>query len=318
MKHDLAYHLACPASPKYYQDDPAGTLKTCYTGTEMVLRHSRVYKAKVVVATTSGRNTNCFLSTLRNTNGLLGLNGQPAVYSQAESYHGNTNPYGPRACYDEGKRITESICYAFQFPPVPKPLLKSNLTLNNSQSVNGSSPEQSTRTYFPAVDIRIGRIFNTYGPHMPASDGRVVSTFIAAALKGEDLVIFGDGSARRVFQYVDDCIEGLLKLMDSNFWSPVNLAGQTEMSILELAHMIIRIVAQVKFDRGDFEGARVISRIVHGAQRIDDPPIRRPNICLAKEVLQYEAKTSMEVGLEKTILWMREELTKGPCRLLEE
>ncbi len=189
--------------------------------------------------------------------------GDPMEHPQKESYWGNVNPVGVRSCYDEGKRCSETLCMDYY---------RKNKT-----------------------DIRIVRIFNTYGPNMNLNDGRVVSNFIVQALQDKDITIYGDGSQTRSFQYIDDLIEGLIKMMnnDDGFAGPVNLGNPNEFTIKELADKILKMVPESK------------SKIVHKKLPQDDPKQRNPDISLAKEKLGWEPKISLEEGLEKTIRWFR-------------
>jgi dTDP-4-amino-4,6-dideoxygalactose transaminase len=190
--------------------------------------------------------------------------GNPLICPQPESYFGNVNPYGPRSCYDEGKRVAEAMCYAYQ------------------QSHN--------------IDIRIARIFNAYGPGMPASDGRVVSNFIAAAMKCQPINITGDGSAVRCFQYVTDCVSGLTKLMASDYCQPINIGNDSLCRIDHLAHVVVDLVKKNRF--------RVLDDpITYSAMPVDDPVQRQPDITLAKEVLNWTPVVSLEEGIQKTIDW---------------
>ncbi|MBO6169302.1 MAG: SDR family oxidoreductase [Bacteroidales bacterium] len=188
---DEIYNLACPASPVYYQTDPIQTTKTSFLGTFHLLGLAKRTKAKLLQASTSE------------------VYGDPAIHPQTESYWGNVNPIGIRSCYDEGKRVAESLCFDYH-------------------RIHG-------------VRIKVVRIFNTYGPRMSENDGRVVSNFVVQALKGEDITIYGDGAQTRSFQFVSDLIEGLLKMMatEDSFTGPVNLGNPGEFSMLELAHKVI-------------------------------------------------------------------------------
>ncbi|CAI7606646.1 unnamed protein product [Penicillium bialowiezense] len=185
-------------------------------------------------------------------------------HQHPEHYWGNVNSFGPRACYDEGKRVAEALCYAYK--------------------------EQH------GVDIRIARIFNTYGPRMAASDGRVVSSFVASALAGEELKITGDGKSTRSFQYVTDCIQGLYTLMESGYdQSPVNIGNDGEFTIQQLAVMTINAVAEMT-------GRSKVS-IIYLPPLADDPVVRRPDISLARKVLGWEPVVNLQDGLRKTIQW---------------
>lgn len=186
------------------------------------------------------------------------------MHPQPETYWGNVNPFGPRSCYDEGKRVAEALCFAYR--------------------------EQH------GVDIRIARIFNTYGPRMSSSDGRVVSNFIAAALAGEDLKITGDGSATRSFQFVTDCMNGLYSLMSSDYREgPVNIGNDGEFTIQQLAEIVIELVSEMT-------GRSKVSISYH-PKVADDPTLRRPQISLAKEVLHWAPVVHLREGLRETIEW---------------
>ncbi|MDX2040893.1 MAG: UDP-glucuronic acid decarboxylase family protein [Acidobacteriota bacterium] len=186
--------------------------------------------------------------------------GDPLVHPQHEDYWGNVNPNGPRSCYDEAKRFAEAITYAYH------------------------------RAH--GVDVRVVRIFNTYGPRNRVNDGRVVPTFINQALRGEPLPVFGEGQQTRSFQYVDDLVEGIRRLMDAEFTKPVNIGNPTEMTILEFAKLILRLTGSQ-------------SEIVYKPLPQDDPKTRRPDITRAKEVLGWEPGVPVEDGLKKTIDWYR-------------
>jgi UDP-glucuronate decarboxylase len=239
IETDQIYHLACPASPIHYQMNPVKTVKTNVLGTMNMLGVAKRVKAKILLASTSE------------------VYGDPKEHPQKESYWGHVNPIGPRSCYDEGKRIAET------------------LTVNYH--------EQS------GVDTKIIRIFNTYGPRMLFNDGRVVSNFIVQALKGEDITIYGDGSQTRSFCYVDDLVSGIIATMNkSNFTGPVNLGNPNEMSIGDLAQLVIEMT-----------GSR--SKLVKKPLPKDDPTRRRPDISLAEKELGWSPKVDIKKGLEKTI-----------------
>ena len=239
LEVDQVYHLACPASPIHYQMNPVKTVKTNVLGTMNMLGVAKRVKAKILLASTSE------------------VYGDPKEHPQKESYWGHVNPIGPRSCYDEGKRIAET------------------LTVNYH--------EQS------GVDTKIIRIFNTYGPRMLFNDGRVVSNFIVQALKGEDITIYGDGSQTRSFCYVDDLVSGIIATMNkSNFTGPVNLGNPNEMSIGDLAQLVIEMT-----------GSR--SKLVKKPLPKDDPTRRRPDISLAEKELGWSPKVDIKKGLEKTI-----------------
>jgi UDP-glucuronate decarboxylase len=244
LEVDEIYNLACPAAPGHYQFNPIKTVKTSVMGAINVLGMAKRCRAKVVQASTSE------------------VYGDPEVHPQPESYRGNVNPIGPRACYDEGKRAAETLFFDYH-------------RLNS-------------------VNIRIVRIFNTYGPRMHPFDGRVVSNFIRQALRGEDLTVCGDGSQTRSFCYCDDLIDGLIRMMNGpdEFVGPVNLGNPAEFSIMALADLVLQLT-----------GSR--SRVVHVPLPEDDPLQRCPDIRLARERLGWEPKVGLEEGLTRTIQWFR-------------
>ncbi|MDN3203732.1 UDP-glucuronic acid decarboxylase family protein [Algoriphagus sediminis] len=239
---DEIYNLACPASPIHYQFDPVQTTKTSVIGAMNMLGLAKRLKIKILQASTSE------------------IYGDPEVHPQPESYRGNVNTLGPRACYDEGKRCAETLFFDYH------------------------------RQH--GVNIKVMRIFNTYGPRMHPNDGRVVSNFIVQALKGEDITIYGDGQQTRSFCYVDDNIEGMYRLMNSRdgFTGPVNIGNPGEFTMLELAQLIIELTASK-------------SKLIHFPLPEDDPLQRKPVIDLAKEELGWEPKIPLREGLEKTIAY---------------
>ncbi len=248
LEVDRIFNLACPASPIHYQFNPVKTIKTSVMGAINMLGMAKRVKARILQASTSE------------------VYGDPAVHPQTEDYWGNVNPIGIRSCYDEGKRVAETLFMDYH-------------RQNN-------------------VDIRIVRIFNTYGPRMLMNDGRVVSNFIVQALKGEDITIYGDGSQTRSFCYVDDLIEGFVRMMDQDkIIGPVNIGNPGEFTMLELAKEVL-----------DLTGSK--SKIVHKPLPGDDPKMRRPNIDLAKSALGWEPTIPLRQGLEKTIVYF-EELLKS-------
>ncbi len=244
LEVDMIYHLACPASPVYYQMNPVKTTKTNVMGTINMLGLAKRVKARILLASTSE------------------VYGDPLVHPQKEDYRGNVNPIGPRSCYDEGKRVAECLMFDYH-------------RQNN-------------------VDIRVVRIFNTYGPRMAKNDGRVLSNFIVQALKGEPLTVYGDGSQTRSFCYVDDMIEGIIRFMEQEeHTGPVNLGNPEEVTILDLAKRIIELSGSS-------------SDIAFLPLPPDDPTRRRPDITLAKKIIGWEPKVSLEEGLRKTISYFRE------------
>ncbi|MGV3660606.1 MAG: UDP-glucuronic acid decarboxylase family protein [Prosthecobacter sp.] len=241
LEVDQIYNLACPASPPHYQYNAIKTIKTSVMGAINVLGLAKRTKARVFQASTSE------------------IYGDPEVHPQPESYWGNVNTIGVRSCYDEGKRVAETLFFDYH-------------------RQNG-------------VDIRVVRIFNTYGPRMLPNDGRVVSNFIVQALRGEDITIYGDGKQTRSFCYVDDLIAGFMKLMETdNFTGPVNIGNPGEFTMLELAEQVLKKV-----------GSK--SKLVFRALPSDDPKQRKPDITLAKTRLGWEPKVPLSDGLDKTIAY---------------
>ena len=252
MRHDIThplfvevdeiYNLACPASPIHYQFDPVQTTKTSVIGAINMLGLAKRLKAKIFQASTSE------------------VYGDPGVHPQPESYRGNVNPIGPRACYDEGKRCAETLFF----------------------------------DYFRQHQLRIkvARIFNTYGPRMHPNDGRVVSNFIVQALKGAPITLYGDGTQTRAFCYVDDLIEGFLRLMAApdHLTGPVNLGNPKETSVAELAELVIALT-----------GSR--SAITRRPLPVDDPVQRCPDITEATQLLAWQPATPLEDGLARTIAY---------------
>src|SRR5512143_2422089 len=248
LEVDQIYHLACPASPVHYQYNPVKTIKTNVLGTLHMLGLAKRVKARILLASTSE------------------VYGDPQVHPQPEGYWGNVNPIGIRSCYDEGKRVAETLMMDYH-------------------RQNG-------------VDIKIVRIFNTYGPRMLLNDGRVVSNFIVQALKGEDITIYGKGTQTRSFCYVGDLIEGMGRMMDTeNFTGPVNLGNPEEYTILELAQKIIGMT-----------GSR--SKISYKPLPSDDPTQRQPDITLAGQKLGWKPGVSVTNGLQKTIEYFKNELSR--------
>ncbi|HVC56764.1 MAG TPA: UDP-glucuronic acid decarboxylase family protein [Stellaceae bacterium] len=252
MRHDVThplfvevdeiYNLACPASPIHYQFDPVQTTKTSVIGAINMLGLAKRLKAKILQTSTSE------------------VYGDPTIHPQPESYRGNVNPIGPRACYDEGKRCAETLFFDYH------------------------------RQHH--LRIRVVRIFNTYGPRMHPNDGRVVSNFIVQALKGAPITLYGDGTQTRAFCYVDDMIDGFVRMMAApdTVTGPVNLGNPVETSVRELAEIIIELT-----------GSR--SQIVHQALPIDDPTQRCPDISQAKTLLTWQPRTPLRPGLQRTIAY---------------
>jgi UDP-glucuronate decarboxylase len=248
-RFDWIFNLACPASPPFYQKDPVGTARICFNGTDNLLALALGNGARYFQASTSE------------------VYGDPDMHPQPESYRGNVNPIGPRACYDEGKRVAETLCFDY-------------------------------RRQFGA-DIKVARIFNTYGPRMNPDDGRVVSNFIVQALRGEDITIYGDGRQTRSFCYADDLIDGFVRLMESpeTVAGPVNLGNPGEFTMRELAEIVIELT-----------GSK--SKLASRPLPEDDPKQRRPDISEAKHLLGWEPKIALRDGLSRTIAYFDGELAR--------
>lgn len=245
LEIDRIWHLACPASPVHYQHNPIKTAKTSFLGTYNMLGLARRVGARLLLASTSE------------------VYGDPEVHPQPESYRGCVNTIGIRSCYDEGKRIAETLCFDYQ--------------------------------RMHDVEIRVVRIFNTYGPRMHPNDGRVVSNFIVQALSGEPLTLYGDGSQTRSFCYVDDLVEGFIALMNSPVSGPINIGNPNEFTIKQLADLVtskINPSLEVTFQ----------------PLPEDDPLQRQPVIDLARKHLQWSPKTNLDQGLDSTIQYFRDTL----------
>jgi UDP-glucuronate decarboxylase len=251
MDFDRIYHLACPASPPKYQADPIQTLDTCYTGTRNVLEMAKRCGARVLFTSTSE------------------VYGDPTVHPQPEDYTGNVNTIGPRACYDEGKRVAETLCSEY------------------------------AKKY--GVEVRIARIFNTYGPGMNPDDGRVITNFIQQAKAGKPLTIYGDGSQTRSFCYVSDTIRGLMMLMESDVTEPVNIGNPDEFTINELRYHV----------QQELLGPSHNSQTVHLPFPQHDPKLRRPDISRAIQRLGWYPLIRLDVGLRRMIEEMPEVVREG-------
>lgn len=248
MEVDQIYHLACPASPPHYQYNPIKTIKTSTEGTLNMLGLAKRTKARMLLTSTSE------------------IYGDPEMSPQHESYWGNVNTIGPRACYDEGKRVAETMMYAYQ-----KQL---------------------------GVDVRVARIFNTFGPRMHPNDGRVVSNFIIQALQNKNITIYGNGKQTRSFQYVDDLVAGLMALMNGDYDLPVNIGNPAEYQVKDFANLIK-------------EMTNAKSEIIHLPSTKDDPRQRKPDISTAKRELGWEPKIPVRDGLEKAIKYFASVLEEG-------
>ncbi len=242
LEVDRIFHLACPASPVHYQYNPVKTIKTNVLGTYHMLGLAKRVRARIMLASTSE------------------VYGDPQVHPQPETYWGHVNPIGVRSCYDEGKRVAETLAMDYY------------------------------RQH--RVDIRIARIFNTYGPNMSTDDGRVMSNFICQALRAEPVTVFGDGRQTRSFCYVADLIEGFCRLMEAETHDPVNLGNDAEISMLELVEAIGRVL-----------GRRL--EVVHKPLPQDDPVRRRPDLTRARTLLGYEPQVPLAEGLEQTVRYFR-------------
>lgn len=251
---DEIYNLACPASPPHYQADPIGTMMTCVLGTNNLLELAGQHSARFVQASTSE------------------VYGDPESHPQREDYVGHVNCTGPRACYDEGKRAAEALCFDY-------------LRLGK-------------------VDVRVARIFNTYGPRMRADDGRIVSNLITQALAGDPLTIYGDGTQTRSFCYVSDLVLGLCALMAlaPNPDGAINLGNPSEFTVADLAAKILQLIPAQ-------------SQIVYSPLPIDDPKRRRPDISRAEAALGWRPQIALHEGLERTIEWFASD-AQAPAREL--
>ncbi|MCA1991482.1 MAG: SDR family oxidoreductase [Coleofasciculus sp. S288] len=238
LEVDQIYHLACPASPVHYQYNPVKTIKTNVMGTLNMLGLAKRVKARFLLASTSE------------------VYGDPEVHPQSEEYRGNVNPIGPRSCYDEGKRVAETLAFDYHW--------------QND------------------VEIRVARIFNTYGSRMLENDGRVVSNFVVQSLKGQPLTVYGDGSHTRSFCYVSDLVEGLIRLMNCDRTGPINLGNPDEYTILELARSVQQMVNPE-------------AEIIFKPLPQDDPQRRRPDITKAKALLGWQPTIPLQEGLKLTV-----------------
>ncbi len=246
LEVDRIFNLACPASPVHYQFDPVRTIQANVLGVTNMLELAKRTRARILQASTSE------------------VYGDPKEHPQTEAYWGNVNPIGIRSCYDEGKRVAETLMFDYH------------------------------RQH--AIPIRVARIFNTYGPRMALNDGRVVSNLIVQALTGKEMTVYGDGSQTRSFCFVDDLVEGLIRLMDAeDFTGPVNLGNPTEFTILQLAETLQKMT-----------GSR--SKIVHKPLPQDDPTQRKPDISLGRKTLGWEPRIPLEQGLARTISWFERKL----------
>ncbi len=248
LEVDQVYHLACPASPVHYQYNPVKTIKTNVMGTLNMLGLAKRVKARILLASTSE------------------IYGDPKIHPQREDYWGNVNCLGPRSCYDEGKRVAETLMMDYH---------------------------RQNR-----VDIRIARIFNTYGPRMAINDGRVISNFCVQALTGQDITIYGEGSQTRSFCYVTDLVEGLVRLMNRDAEGPINLGNPEEYTILELAQKILAMTESP-------------AQLVYKPLPPDDPVKRKPDITRARELLEWQPTVPLNSGLKETVPYFRNKLIQN-------
>ena len=243
LEVDEIYHLACPASPKHYQYNSIKTIKTNVLGTINMLGLAKRVNAKILLTSTSE------------------IYGDPQQHPQSENYFGNVNTIGIRSCYDEGKRIAETLMMDY----------------NRNHK----------------VDIRIARLFNTFGPNMNKDDGRVVSNFIVQALNGENITIYGDGSQTRSLCYINDTVNGIISLMDSNYIYPVNIGNNKEFTIKEISSLIIKLVGSDP------------NKIIYKELPSDDPKKRCPDLSISKKILNWSPKYDLEKGLLETIKYFK-------------
>ena len=248
LEVDQIYHLACPASPPHYQYNPVKTIKTSTMGTINMLGLAKRVKARMLLASTSE------------------IYGDPKVHPQKESYWGNVNTIGPRSCYDEGKRVAETMMYSYR--------------------------DQSD------VEVRVARIFNTFGPRMHPNDGRVVSNFIIQSLQNRDMTVYGDGAQTRSFQYVSDLVDGLHALMNGKYDLPVNLGNPDEYSVKQFAEYI-----------RDMTNSRSQINFLPAVK--DDPSQRKPDIDTAREQIGWEPKVKVQDGLKQTIDYFKRCLSES-------
>lgn len=242
LEVDQIYNLACPASPKNYQLNGIKTVKTNVLGTLNMLGLAKRTKARILLSSTSE------------------IYGDPKINPQVEEYWGNVNPIGIRSCYDEGKRLAETLMMEY----------------NRNHR----------------VETRIARIFNTYGPYLDKKDGRVVSNFINQAINNKNITIYGTGKQTRSFCYIDDLVDGLIKLMNSDYKLPINLGNPNEITMLELSKRVIELTKSK-------------SKIIYVDLPEDDPKIRKPDITKAKSILKWKPKIDLEEGLKLTINYFR-------------
>lgn len=257
---DQIYHLACPASPPHYQFNAVKTIKTSFMGTLNMLGLAKRTKARFLITSTSE------------------VYGDPEVHPQPEDYWGHVNPIGPRACYDEGKRVAETLTYGFHRQD--------------------------------GVDVRVARIFNTYGPRMNPADGRVVSNFIVQALKGEDMTVYGDGKQTRSFQYIHDLIDGLIALMNSDETRPVNIGNSDEFTIGDFAELVRDVVEKVQREDG-VPLRRRVNIVYNNPMPTDDPQKRRPDTTRAKEMLDWQPRWTVKMGLEEMVRYYKAKMAEG-------
>ena len=244
LEVDQIYHLACPASPKFYQSNPIKTIKTNVLGTINILGLAKRNKARILLSSTSE------------------IYGNPEEHPQKEEYFGNVNPNGIRSCYDEGKRLAETLMCDYR------------------------------REH--GVDIRIARIFNTYGPYMDLNDGRIYCNFMKQSILNNDITVYGDGLQTRCLCYIDDMVNGLISLMNTeNINFPINLGNNKELSVLEIANIIKREVSSN-------------SKIIFKPLPQDDPLLRCPDITKAKNLLSWEPKTDLANGIKKSLKWYKD------------
>ncbi|KIY45991.1 NAD(P)-binding protein [Fistulina hepatica ATCC 64428] len=256
---DQIYHLACPASPPHYQFNAVKTVKTSFMGTLNMLGLAKRTKARFLISSTSE------------------VYGDPEVHPQPEDYWGHVNPIGPRACYDEGKRVAETLTYGYARQD--------------------------------HVDVRVVRIFNTYGPRMNPADGRVVSNFIVQALKGQDITVYGDGTQTRSFQYIHDLIDGMIALMNSNETRPVNVGSDYEFTIGEFAELVREVVEKVQDEDGVKRARRV--NIVYQDLPTDDPKQRRADNTRARQVLDWAPRWTARMGLYEMVRYYKARMAEG-------
>ncbi|KAJ7725112.1 hypothetical protein B0H16DRAFT_1677543 [Mycena metata] len=274
---DQIYHLACPASPPHYQFNACQDDQDVLHGHPQHARTGQAHQGPLPHQQHIRYDLRQIPTICSSLITMLEVYGDPEVHPQTEDYWGHVNPIGPRACYDEGKRVAETLTYGFQRQD--------------------------------GVDVRVARIFNTYGPRMNPADGRVVSNFIVQALKGEDMTVYGDGKQTRSFQYIHDLVDGMIALMNSDETRPVNIGNGDEFTIGEFAELVREIVEKVQ-DEDGVKRTRSV-KIIYEPIPTDDPQRRRPDTSRAKESLKWQPRWTVRMGLEEMVRYYKAKMEEG-------